>query len=125
MNLVPVSLDSIRIGQPLPFPLVDQNGVLLARKFFVVESRAQLQDIAERGRGIFIDTADSEALHRAYVDQLQTLVRTDMPLGQIADSKLSAESARKRVADTTDKVDWLDLQEQTNFLLRDTNPVSP
>lgn len=124
MNLVPVSLDSIRIGQPLPFPLVDQNGVLLARKFFVVESRAQLQDIAERGRGIFIDTADSEALHRAYVDQLQTLVRTDMPLGQIADSKLSAESARKRVADTTDKVDWLDLQEQTNFLLRDTNPVT-
>lgn len=124
MNLVPVSLDSIRIGQPLPFPLVDQNGVLLARKFFVVESRAQLQDIAERGRGIFIDTADSEALHRAYVDQLQTLVRTDMPLGQIADSKLSAESARKRVADTTDKVDWLDLQEQTNFLLRDTNPAT-
>jgi HD-GYP domain-containing protein (c-di-GMP phosphodiesterase class II) len=124
MNLVPVSLDSIRIGHPLPFPLVDQDGVLLARKSFVVESRAHLEDIAGRGRGIFIDTADSEALHRAYVDQLQTLVRTDKPLGQIADTKLSAEAARKRVADATDKVDWLDLQEQTNFLLRDTNPVT-
>ena len=124
MNLVPVSLDSIRVGQPLPFSLVDQDGVLLARKSFIVESRAHLEDIAGRGRGIFIDVADSDALHRAYVDQLQILVRTDKSLGEIADIKLSAEAARKRVALNDGRVDWLDLQEQTNFLLRDTNPTT-
>jgi len=121
MNLVPVSLDSIRVGHPLPFPLVDQDGVLLARKSFVVESRAHLEDIAGRGRGIFIDVADSEALHRAYVDQLQTLVRSEKSLGQIAETKLSAEAARPRVAEEQ-RIDWLDLQVQTNYLLRDTNP---
>ncbi|MDE2417104.1 MAG: phosphohydrolase [Burkholderiales bacterium] len=123
MNLVPVSLDSIRIGQPLPFPLVDQDGVLLAKKSYVVESRAHLEDIAGRGRGIFIDVADSEVLHRAYVDQLQTLVRSEKPLGEIAGIKMSADAARKRVAEDS-RIDWLDLQVQTNYLLRDTNPES-
>lgn len=121
MNLVPVSFDSIRIGQPLPFPLVDEDGVLLARKSFVVESRAHLEDIVGRGRGLFIDVSDSEALHRAYVDQLQTLVRSEKSLGEIADTKLSAEALRKRVVDD-ERIDWLDLQVQTNYLLRDSNP---
>jgi HD-GYP domain-containing protein (c-di-GMP phosphodiesterase class II) len=121
MNLVPVSIESIRIGQPLPFPLVDETGVLLARKSFVVESRAHLEDIAGRGKGIFIDVADSEALHRAYVDQLQTLVRSEKSLGQIAETKLSADAAKPRVAEEK-RIDWLDLQVQTNYLLRDTNP---
>lgn len=123
MNLVPVSIESIRIGQPLPFPLVDETGVLLARKSFVVESRAHLEDIAGRGKGIYIDVADSEALHRAYVDQLQTLVRSDTSLGQIAETKLSADAARPRVAEEK-RIDWLDLQVQTNHLLRDTHPDS-
>ena len=121
MNLVPVSFDSIRIGQPLPFPLVDEDGVLLARKSFVVESRAHLEDIVGRGRGLFIDVSDSGALHRAYVDQLQTLVRSEKSLGEIADTKLSAEALRKRVVDD-ERIDWLDLQVQTNYLLRDSNP---
>jgi HD-GYP domain-containing protein (c-di-GMP phosphodiesterase class II) len=121
MNLVPVSFDSIRIGQPLPFPLVDEDGVLLARKSFVVESRAHLEDIVGRGKGLFIDVSDAEALHRAYMDQLQTLVRSDKSLGEIADTKLSADALRKRVVEEG-RIDWLDLQVQTNYLLRDSNP---
>ena len=123
MNLVPVSLESIRIGQPLPFALVDGDGVLLARKSFIVESRAHLDDVVGRGRGVFIDTSDSEALHRAYVDQLQTLVRGEKSLGEIADIKLSADAAKKRVAEEG-RIDWLDLQVQTHYLLRDTHANS-
>jgi len=124
MNLVPISLESIRVGQPLPFPLVDKAGVLLARKGFVVPSQSELVDISERGGGIFLDAADAESLHRAYVGQLQTLVRSDKVLGVIAEAKLSADAARRKVNANTEKVDWLDLQEQANFLLRDTNPAS-
>jgi HD-GYP domain-containing protein (c-di-GMP phosphodiesterase class II) len=102
---------------------VDGDGVLLARKSFIVESRAHLDDVVGRGRGVFIDTSDSEALHRAYVDQLQTLVRSEKSLGEIADIKLSADAAKKRVAEEQ-PVDWLDLQVQTHYLLRDTHANS-
>ena len=124
MNLIPVNIDSIRVGQPLPFHLVDKDGILLARKSFIVRSKDDLVDISNRGGGLFIDGVDAEALQRAYLDQLQTLLREDKSLGVIAGSKLSAEAAKKRTATETDRVDWFDLQEQTNHMLRDSNPTS-
>ena len=75
MRLVPVSIESIRIGHPLPFPLMDRDGVLLAKKSFVITSREDLLDFSNRGGGLFIDVADSEAHHRAYVGQLNGMVR--------------------------------------------------
>lgn len=124
MNLIPVAIDSIRIGQPLPFHLVDKDGVLLARKDFVVKSQADLEEIISRYGGIYIDGVDAEALHRAYVDQLQKLMRADKPLGEIADAKLSADAAVKTASGEPEFVDWYDLQEQTNYLLRDTHAAS-
>ena len=124
MNLIPVSIDSIHVGRPLPFHLVDKDGVLLARKSFVVQSKDDLVDISSRGGGLFIDGVDAEALHRAYVDQLQTLLREDKSLGAIAESKLSAETARRRAIADTGRMDWFDLQEQANYMLRDKNPAS-
>jgi HD-GYP domain-containing protein (c-di-GMP phosphodiesterase class II) len=122
MRLVPVSVESIRIGQPLPFPLMDKAGMLLARKNFVVETQKQLVDIAQRSGGLYIDVADSEIHHRAYVGQLHELVRGGKPLGEIAGTKLSV-NAGARTAEENDKPDWLDLQEQGKSLLRDSNPV--
>lgn len=124
MNLIPVNIDSIRVGQPLPFHLVDKDGVLLARKSFIVRSKSDLVDISERGGGLYIDGVDAEALQRAYLDQLQTLLREDKSLGVIAESKLSAEAAKKRTATEAANIDWYDLQVQANFLLRDTQPAS-
>jgi HD-GYP domain-containing protein (c-di-GMP phosphodiesterase class II) len=124
MNLIPVSIDSIHVGRPLPFHLVDKDGVLLARKAFVVRSKGDLIDIADRGGGLFIDGVDADALQRAYLDQLQTLLREDKSLGVIAGSKLSAEAATRRTATDTGRIDWFDLQEQANFMLRDKTPAS-
>ena len=124
MNLVPINLESIRIGLPLPFPLVDKAGVLLAKKGFVVSSKGDLVDISDRGGGLYLDATDAEALHRAYMEQLQTLVRDEKVLGVIAGAQLSADAGRRKVTAEDEKVDWLDLQEQANFLLRDTNPAS-
>ena len=121
MNLVPVSIESIRIGLPLPFPLVDKDGVLLARKSFVVQSKEDLIDISNRGGGLYIHVSDSDALHKAYLDQLQTLVREEKALKEIAETKLTGSLGRKRTETDNERIDWLDLQEQTNYLLHDTH----
>ena len=120
MRLVPVSIESIRIGQPLPFPLMDRDGVLLAKKSFVVTSREDLLDFSNRGGGLFIDVADSEAHHRAYVGQLNGMVRDGRSLGEIAEAKISSKRTETREADDNEHPDWLDLQVQGNTLLRDS-----
>ncbi len=122
MRLVPVSVDSVRVGQPLPFPLMDKGGLLLASKGFVVESRKDLEDFAQRGGGLYIDVADSEAHHRAYIGQLHGLVRDNKSLGEIAGTQIGAKAAAERNAEENAKPDWLDLQVQCNSLLRDNNP---
>ncbi|MGI9135419.1 MAG: HD-GYP domain-containing protein, partial [Rhodoferax sp.] len=123
MHLVPVAVESVRIGQPLPFPLMDKDGLLLARKSFVIESKSALEDFARRGGGLYIDVEDAEAHHRAYVGSLHNLVRDNKPLGEIAGAQLSAASLSARQTDDDDKPDWLDLQVQGNALLHDAHPA--
>ena len=121
MHLVPVSVESIRLHQPLPFPLMDKNGVLLAKRSFIIDSREDLADIAQRGGGLFIDVADSEAHHRAYVGRLHGLVRDGKSLGEIADAKVTGDLLGGRDNQDDERPDWLDLQVQANALLRDSN----
>lgn len=122
MHLVPVSVESIRINQPLPFPLMDKNGVLLAKRSFIIDSREDLAEIAQRGGGLYIDVADSEAHHRAYVERLHGLVRDGKPLGEIANAKITGDLLGERAAQD-ERPDWLDLQVQANALLRDIHAV--
>lgn len=120
MHLVPVSVESIRLHQPLPFPLMDKNGVLLAKRSFIIDSREDLADIAQRGGGLFIDVADSEAHHRAYVGRLHGLVREGKSLGEIAEAKVTGDLLGERNNEDDERPDWLDLQVQANALLRDS-----
>lgn len=122
MHLVSVSVETIRIGQPLPFPLMDKDGVLLAKRAFVIESREMLAEYAARGGGLYIDVSESEAHHRAYLDRLNTLVRDNKPLGEIAGAQISASDVGDRLPQETEYPDWLDLQVQASSLLRDTQP---
>jgi HD-GYP domain-containing protein (c-di-GMP phosphodiesterase class II) len=124
MKFVSVEPESIRIGVPLPFPLVDKSGILLAKKSFVIASKKDLTDIVNRGGGLYLYESDAQRLHRAYVDQLQTQMRDEKPLGEIAKTKpTSATETRRRFAQVA-SVDWHDLQTQTTYLLRDSNPDS-
>jgi HD-GYP domain-containing protein (c-di-GMP phosphodiesterase class II) len=124
MNLIPIEIDSIRIGSPLPCDLVDKDGVLLAKKSFVVASKDDLVHFCNRSGGLYIDGLDAEALRKAYIDQLQTMMRKDKSIGEIADSKLLVDKATKRTVAATDRVDWRDLQVQANYLLRDPHAES-
>ncbi len=123
MHLVPVNVETVRIGQPLPFPLMDKDGLLLARKAFVIDSKEALADYARRGGGLYIDVADAEAHHRAYVEQLHGLVRDGKALGVIAGTQLSANNKQQRQTQEDERPDWLDLQVQGNTLLHDGHSV--
>ena len=121
MNLVPVTIDSIELGKPLPFNLMDQHGVLLAKKALVIATRGDLKDLANRDGGLFIQNVEAEALRRAYLTHLNTLLREDTALGVIAESNPYTPPPQRRIASINERIDWLDLQEQVNYLLRDTN----
>jgi HD-GYP domain-containing protein (c-di-GMP phosphodiesterase class II) len=122
MHLVPISIESIRISYPLPFPLMDKDGVLIAKRGYVIPSRADVLEFANRNGGLFIDVADSEAHHKAYVEKLQTMVREDKALGEIASTKISLSRDAERFAEAEQKLDWLDLQFQANALALESQP---
>ncbi len=49
MNLVALNIDTIPLGQPLPFALRGAQGVLLAHKGYVIRNRAELEVLLARG----------------------------------------------------------------------------
>ena len=123
MNLITVNVESVRIGHPLPFSLRGEDGRLLANKGFVVQSRGDLQAMVGRGFHLYVDVTESESHHRAYVGKLHALVRQDKPLGQIAVAQISTSDLDTPRVSSDDGPNWLDLQMQTNALLRDHNPA--
>ena len=123
MNLVSISLDSIPAGRPLPFSIRDQHGALLAHKGFMVKSLEDLEMLLGHRGQLFINVVESGSQRRAYLSQLHTLVRDDIPLGQIAESQFAtfemASARESQGAADAPAPDWLDLQGQAHTLLRD------
>jgi HD-GYP domain-containing protein (c-di-GMP phosphodiesterase class II) len=121
MNLVPVTTDSIVIGQPLPCALLDQDGILLASQGFMVNSRHDLETMLGQRNQIYIDADQTSNLRREYVNRLNNLVLEDKSLGQIAQVQLSPYDANraKGIEVDNDVADWLYLQHQAHALLRD------
>lgn len=121
MNLVPVNIDSILIGQPLPCALRDVSGVLLASQGFMVNNRQELELMVGRRSQIYIDADQSDNFKRGYVNRINDLVRQDRSLGQIAEVQISPyDNKKSAVVEARDEPDWLDLQSQTHAMLRDT-----
>lgn len=122
MNLVPVNIDSILIGQPLPCALRDVSGVLLASQGFMVNNRQELEMMVGRRSQIYIDADQSDNFKRGYVSRINDLVRLDRSLGQIAEVQISPyDNKRATAVEARDEPDWLDLQSQTHAMLRDAS----
>ncbi|MFN9474460.1 MAG: phosphohydrolase, partial [Acidovorax sp.] len=120
MNLVTINVGSIQLGHPLPFALRGADGTLLAQKGFVVQSRDELGTMLSRGRQLCVDVEESGESYRAYVAQLQRMLRQDTNLGELASVKMTAgaqAAARERDAPSY-VVDWPALQERATQLLR-------
>ncbi|MCZ2405177.1 MAG: phosphohydrolase [Burkholderiales bacterium] len=119
MNLVPLSIDSIQLGKPLPFVLRNAQGALLAHKGFVIRNREELQQLLARGVALYVDTDESGESHRAYLSALQQMLISEKPLGQIASAQMSADAtpgARGQAGRFPP--DWPELQAQATALLR-------
>ena len=122
MNLVQVTQESIVIGQPLPFSLRDEAGILLARKGYVIAARDDLEAMRGRGPGFYVDVSESERHQKAFVGKLFELVRDERPLGKIAQATLTTKDLNVSHGSATgDAPNWFDLQIEGNRLLRDLN----
>ena len=122
MNLVPLSIDSIHFGQPLPFVLRGADGALLAQKGFIIRNRADLNTLLARGVQLHVDTDESGESHRAYLAGLQRMLIADTNLGEIASMKMSAAESTERDREDTGPADWTALQERATQLLRSPQP---
>jgi HD-GYP domain-containing protein (c-di-GMP phosphodiesterase class II) len=121
-KLVPISIDSIRIGYPLAFPLMDSEGAVIANKGYSIPDRATIHRLVGRGLSLCIDQADAEAHNRAYRAMLNDMVQRDRSIGRIADAHVTDASAalvRDEEDTPTGPPDWLDYQSEANTILRD------
>jgi HD-GYP domain-containing protein (c-di-GMP phosphodiesterase class II) len=119
MRLITVSIDSIRLGEPLPYALRDASGTLLAKKGYVIQTRAELESVVGKGFEIFVDLVDAEN-HRSYINRLHHMVTENKALGVIAGTQIAPGVDPTRIEVENGPPDWLDLQSQANILLRDT-----
>jgi HD-GYP domain-containing protein (c-di-GMP phosphodiesterase class II) len=117
MKLVPLKLESIRLGQPLPFSIRTAAGTLLAARGLVLE---QLDLLAEGGGTLYVDIHESPDYHRAFMGQLDTLVRTEHTIGEIASARISANAPHgtAQARDEATPLDWHELQIRATALLR-------
>lgn len=119
MHLVALNIDTIQLGQPLPFALRGADGALLAQKGYVIRNRAELEILLARGVKLCVDTDESGDSHRAYLAQLQKMLLSETSLGQIASMKIAA--AQRNAAQEDERVgppDWAELQLRATRLLR-------
>lgn len=124
MNLVSLNIESIQLGQPLPFVLRGADGTLLAQKGYIIRTREELAKMVARGRQLCVDTDESGGSHRAYLAQLQRMLNADTNLGEIAAMKMTAaEDSAARARGGRVLPDWPELQLRATQLLRSPSPT--
>ena len=119
MNLVALNPASLVLGQPLPFALRGTDGTLLASKGYVL-LRDEMDSLLARGVQFCVDIEESEESHRAYLAQLQRMLISDQPLGEIASMKIEGAAHAQTARVREGPVDWPELQWTTTQLL--SNP---
>ena len=126
MPVLQVPPDTLHTGEPTPFALRDAGGNLLVPRGTMVESDAQREQLV--ARELYVDEQEGETFRRAMAGQLDSLVRQNATLGQMAGAHLEvappspqpeAEAAR-RVADPPGA--WSSLQMRTSALMREAPP---
>jgi len=122
MNLVQVSLSSIRLGQPLPFELRTERGVLLALRGYVIESREEIDHWTSRGITLCVDMDANDDRQRAYVGKLHNMLRADRPLGEIANVQIAPDDLFvNQRPEKPERPDWMAFQARAHGLLRDAD----
>lgn len=125
MNLVELNIDTIPLGQPLPFALRGVAGALLAQKGFVIRTPKELQILLARGQTLCVDTDESGDSFRAFKAHLQNMLMSDKPLGMISSMTMHATLAQEDAADRDRKTPhWPTWQARLTQLMRIPDPES-
>jgi HD-GYP domain-containing protein (c-di-GMP phosphodiesterase class II) len=88
MKVVPVAATALRVGRPVPFALRDSNGAMLLAAGAVIATEGMRQQLVDRG--IFVDIVDSENFQRALAGKVDSMLRQNASIGQIAQAKVDA-----------------------------------
>ena len=118
MNLIALNIETIQLGQPLPFTLRASSGALLAQRGYVIRSRAELDTLIVRGVELCIDTSESADSHRHYLSQLQSLLLSNKPISHIAAVKMAASAPGPRGGTLGGIPAWSEQQMRATQLLR-------
>ena len=118
MTLVTLNIDSIPLGQPMPFALRGVTGLLLANKGYVIQNRADLEVLVERGVELCLDTEESGDSHRIYLNYLQRMLLSDKSMGEIAAARIGDSAADPYEGPKKRSANWPNLQLLTTQLLR-------
>lgn len=116
--LHPLAPDALRVGSPLPFALRDANGALVAARGAVIRSEQQLQALS--ARALFLDEADSANLARAVAGKVDSMLRQNAPLGEIAQARADGAppgAPKRRLEDASGL--WGGVQTRASVLLHD------
>lgn len=125
MAVIQLSPSLLRLGHPLPVALRDAAGQLLVPRGTVLANEAQRQQLISRG--LFVDAGDSEQLRKALAGKLDSMVRSNALLGQIAQAVpdaaapigAPAAAARKPAAAVDPIVGWNGVMLRASALLHD------
>ncbi len=122
MAVIQLPAHVLKIGFPVPFALRDASGHLLVPRGTMVATESQRQQLI--ARGIYVDENDSEQFKKALAGKLDSMVRSNALLGQIAkataevpETPAAAAAARKSVADPVNA--WNNLMLRASALLHD------
>lgn len=99
MNLVELTIDTIPLGQPLPFALRGVAGTLLAQKGYVIRTHRELEILLARGQTLCVDTNESGESFRAFKAHLQQVLLSDKPLGMITTMTMNSTMAHEDATD--------------------------
>ena len=123
MKRISIELEDIKIGHPLPYPVWDETGFLVAERGFVVQSSKELAVMIGQRDKLLVDVADFERYQRAYVKKLHDMVHDNREIREIAGTRLADVKPQPGAAPrSSGEADWLDLQEQAHTLLHSSNP---
>jgi HD-GYP domain-containing protein (c-di-GMP phosphodiesterase class II) len=125
MSVVQLPPEILRIGYPAPVSVRDASGHLLLAKGVMVRSEEQRRRLVERA--LYVDELEGDLLNRALAGKLDSMVRQNAPLGQIAraqhDGAVILPSAQTTKPDTDPAVAWATLQMRGRALLQDPAPA--
>ena len=123
MTMIPLDPNVLQVGRPIPVSLRDASGhLLLPRGALLADERQREQLLA---RGVYMTVADTEQFRKALAGKVDTMVRRNALLGQIAKAlpdapDCAAPGRPQRTADPANA--WSSVVLRSSALLRDPPP---